>query len=365
MSNTVFILGAGASKQAGAPLMKEFLDTAHNLWRLKAVGDAAPSFELVFDAVSALQAVHSKSQLDLDNIESVFTTCEMAKMLGRFPGDAGKDIDGLIRALKVVIIKTLELTMRFPISERKIMCPEPYDKFVHLVRHLKETAKPAQKVTLLTFNYDIALDFALFDFGYEPDYGLGQRPQVDYEFITLLKLHGSLNWSETIPSVEEKAVIPWSLREYFKTYSVPSFSELKYCHIPIGSQLAKRVSPPGTPIIGEALLVPPTWNKAETHRTLSLVWQKAAAALSEAENIFVIGYSMPEADAFFRYLYALGTVGKTMLKRFWVFDPDASGGVERRFAALLGPGASVRFRYHQTDFADALSIIQIAFPDKR
>jgi len=28
MSKTVFILGAGASKEAGAPLMNEFLDSA-------------------------------------------------------------------------------------------------------------------------------------------------------------------------------------------------------------------------------------------------------------------------------------------------------------------------------------------------
>src|SRR6266536_2438190 len=126
MSNTVFVLGAGASKMAGAPLMKEFLDTAHNLWKLNQVGkDADPCFKLVFEAVAALQAVHSKSQLDLDNIESIFTTCEMAKTLGRFPGEAGKDIDGLIRALKVVIVKTLELTMRFPCEGREIKSPPP------------------------------------------------------------------------------------------------------------------------------------------------------------------------------------------------------------------------------------------------
>jgi hypothetical protein len=40
MSNTVFILGAGASKQAGAPLMKDFLDTAHALWKTGKVGES-------------------------------------------------------------------------------------------------------------------------------------------------------------------------------------------------------------------------------------------------------------------------------------------------------------------------------------
>jgi hypothetical protein len=38
------------------------------------------------------------------------------------------------------------------------------------------------------------------------------------------------------------------------------------------------------------------------------VWRTAAQHLSEAEHIFIIGYSLPETDQFFRYLYGLGTV---------------------------------------------------------
>jgi hypothetical protein len=33
MANTVFIPGAGASYQAGVPLMNDFLDVAYSLWR--------------------------------------------------------------------------------------------------------------------------------------------------------------------------------------------------------------------------------------------------------------------------------------------------------------------------------------------
>ena len=33
MSKTVFILGAGASREAGAPLMFDFLDTAENIMK--------------------------------------------------------------------------------------------------------------------------------------------------------------------------------------------------------------------------------------------------------------------------------------------------------------------------------------------
>ena len=37
MSQVVIILGAGASKAAGAPLMADFLDTAFSLWKTNQV----------------------------------------------------------------------------------------------------------------------------------------------------------------------------------------------------------------------------------------------------------------------------------------------------------------------------------------
>jgi len=111
-------------------------------------------------------------------------------------------------------------------------------------------------------------------------------------------------------------------------------------------------------VTGEPVIVPPTWNKADSHRSLSRVWSRGALELSQAENIIVIGYSMPETDAFFRYLYALGTVGPVMLKRFWVFDPDTTGAVEKRFENLLGHGAKPRFKYFARRFNEAISILK-------
>jgi hypothetical protein len=77
---------------------------------------------------------------------------------------------------------------------------------------------------------------------------------------------------------------------------------------------------------------------------------RAALELRDAENIYVIGFSLPTTDEFFRYLYGLGTVGDTILQRFWVVDPDPSGAVEQRFRGLLGPGAEERFRPFKEHF---------------
>ena len=118
----------------------------------------------------------------------------------------------------------------------------------------------------------------------------------------------------------------------------------------------------GHDVVPEPVLVPPTWNKAEYYKNLSEVWSRAAQELTDAEDIFIAGYSLPETDSFFRYMYALGTVGGAPLKRLWVFNPDPA--VESRFSDMLGPGAACRFRFFPQTFEGALSIISNEFPKR-
>jgi hypothetical protein len=95
------------------------------------------------------------------------------------------------------------------------------------------------------------------------------------------------------------------------------------------------------------------------------VWARAAAELAEAENIFVIGYSLPPSDAFFRFVHALGTVGKKTLRRFWVFNPDNTRTVRGRSESLLGHGARARFEYDPDTFSSAIKEIRKLFPRRR
>ena len=99
MSNVVFVLGAGASKQAGAPLMGNFLDVATDLLRSNRVDDKRIHFDRVFSAIGGLQAVHSKAQLDLNNIESIFTALELGRIIQRVPGMDTDSIPEVIASL--------------------------------------------------------------------------------------------------------------------------------------------------------------------------------------------------------------------------------------------------------------------------
>lgn len=363
MSNVVFILGAGASKQCGAPLMANFLDVASDLLRSNSVPDKKEEFERVFNAIGALQSVHSKAQLDLNNIESIFTVLELGRVIQRVPGIESSNIPATIIALKELIVKTLEITINFPVNQRRIVAPKPYDAFGDLLKHISQEASPARTTSVISFNYDIAADIALYRAGMGPDYVIesssGSRPPVQ-----LLKLHGSLNWAI---DKKTKAIRPLHISDYLQDYLVAySYDEQSSVKLPIGSQLVDYFSRlKSVEVENEPVIVPPSWNKADYHSTLSNVWAAAARHLSEAEHIFIIGYSLPETDSFFRHLYALGSVSTTPLRRIAVYNPDDTGVTERRFESLLGPGAKARYEYFPKTFEQAISHIQKMFPRLR
>jgi hypothetical protein len=337
------------------------LDVASDLLRSNQVQEKRAEFERVFAAIGALQVVHSKAQLDLNNIESIFTVLELGRIIQRVPGLSAEQIPQAIAALKELIVKTLEVTIKFPTRGRYIDAPRPYEEFASLIVHLYRDAVPNQTAAVISFNYDIAADMAMYRAGLGPDYVI-EKPSGNQVHVPLLKLHGSLNWATEKSS---RKIRPLHLTSYFQHYSYNGFEEHASTRVPIGSQLVEYFAhQASTEVDPEPVIVPPSWNKADYHAALSDVWASAAKHLSEAEHIYVIGYSLPETDSFFRHLYALGSVGTTPLRRIAVFNPDSTGIVDKRFQALLGPGATARYEYHARTFDEAIGRIKTLFPKR-
>ena len=356
MSNIVFILGAGCSKPAGAPVIAEFLDTASHLHSTGQVAPKNEHFERVFKAIGSLQAVHSKAQLDLYNIESIFNAFEIANTIKKLPGFSSDEIPQVIQSLKEVIVATLENTVAFPLQNKRIGIPDSYGGFTDLLRHLASNAKPKRTVSIITFNYDIAVDAALYIAGIPYDYC---TTNIDTTAVPLLKLHGSLNWASRRT---DNSIIPLPLQDYFKHYKVHFPEQLITVRVPIGSQLKEYFSKYSQEEVNnEPFIVPPTWNKANHYSSINSVWSRAAYDLGEAEYIFIIGYSLPETDAFFRLLYALGTVSNIPLKSIQIFNPDTSRDIQTRYISMLGSAAQARYQYNYDDFLHASHKIQLNF----
>lgn len=361
MAKTVFILGAGASHEAGAPVMKDFLDVAEEV-------AGSPELDIVVNGVNKFNRTYSNFPVRPDNLEDIFAVFEMAKVLGYFPGLKPEEVKDLVPAMSAVIGKTLDETMDYTLVEHAKggwypHAPDVYANFVSLVRDIRGKAPHKHDVAVITFNYDVALDWAFADRSYSDStqcisYALGEPSRGG---IPLLKLHGSLNWAKFKDEDGEK-VVPWDINSYLDARVArspwdPRSEAEKSVKIHMSEHIKQHRFSDAAPIVAP-FIIPPTWNKSGHYGEISSVWAAAARALSGAKNIFVLGYSMPETDVFFRHLMALGTAD-ARLERFWVCNPDF--GVDSKIAdsKLFGPGITGdEYRFVKKEFGQAIEEIR-------
>jgi hypothetical protein len=353
MAKHVFILGAGASVEAGGPLMWDFLDRSEDLLRAGRSIDLE-AFHAVFEAIAALQTVHSKATFDIQNVESIFAAFEMARLFGRLGEVPETTVRGLPSYVAKVIVQTVEALVMFRWKGYRVEPPGSYSDFVRLLlddRYHGEAGLQKNRIrsetAIITFNYDLGLDHALGYHRIPISYSL--QGKADPQRLPLLKLHGSLNWHRPKASQEDLAVEDVSV--FVEKARIVAADN----GVPDGTDLPVPVSP-YIPSGNETFIVPPTWSKMGHYEAIAPVWSRAAEAMAEAENIFVFGFSLPPTDQFFRLLYGLGTVGKTRLRRFWVFDPADS--VSIRFEGLLGPAARERFKFFKQTFNQGVLALQ-------
>lgn len=172
----------------------------------------------------------------------------------------------------------------------------------------------ARRGTIISTNYDIVMDDALYRAG-RLHYGVAVRMPVKYTLppmiaapdpeqakyfypfgeqlswatglVRLLKLHGSLNWLYC-PRCDELDI---TLSEEGGAYILQS---------PTIGRCAKGSCTSRY----EALLVGPSLDQRYEHRILSETWQRAEEALRRAQRLIIIGYSLPEADYLIRAMLA-------------------------------------------------------------
>jgi hypothetical protein len=366
----VFILGAGFSRDAGAPLVHDFLDRARELFDDP---DSAldiqerEQFEQVFKFKREVAKAREKFRIDLDNIEQLFGLVEMSQRLGSEP-PAPRE------ATVYLIAKTLQLalasTSRRPrvrmslvpayagqasflkhvsrdASGGDVFETDIYTHFALLLsgKYDDERRVASRSSTVITFNYDLVLDDALARVGTRPGYELADavfdEASASNQVVPLLKLHGSTNWA--ICGCGQIHVLGQKATED------PSLFRSRPCG---------KCGKTGLRL----LLVPPSWDKSEYSRVMQPVWKQAVEALKSATRICVIGYSMPEADAFFKFLLALGLAENDRLYKLIVVDwvpgvpSPQENTTEMRWRGMLeGLFVGRRFEFFDRGFAQFMS----------
>jgi len=362
MAKNVFILGAGASAHAGVPLMKDFYDEAINLYLKKQLDfEDLGSFELIENIyLNIIRKIYANFNFDpeLRNVETIFSIIDMSRITGKIPGlnelpiKPIPDLSLLNLHINKFISRTIEKKTYFELSPLgTINSPEEYSSFTN--RILKWiTSNDILGCCIITFNYDIALDYVIeVTFGHEyldygfPDYGINTaRPTGSTK---LLKMHGSINWTRCR---ECNAVQAVNISDTCRI--TPSINRIeiskKFKEVKCAKCEKYALGP-------SSIIVPPTWNKTENIE-IENIWKQSAQELSEAKNIFIIGYSFPKTDLFFQYLLALGTINIMNLERFWVFDKNSK--IDDKYIGLLNYDIKRKYRFFKMPFIDAISILE-------
>jgi hypothetical protein len=368
----VYLLGAGFSADAGAPVIHDFLDRSRVL-----LDD--PSSELdkverehylkVFEFRRKMAQAREKVRIDLDDIEQLFGLVEMSLRFGDEPRETRNSTVYLIAKtlqLAVEVGQTRRGRYSLPVpvgsAERipdyfkkaSTMAPDgielqridEYDYFIGLICGAFDDPykRRNRKDTIITFNYDLVCDSALQRLGYRAEYHLtpeivdDQRSSSSGLRCDLLKLHGSTNWG--VCSACGKRVVVLSE----KVTDSPSEFRQQLCSCGKGQF--------------DPFLIPPSWDKSEYREIVAPIWTKAALELSMATRICVIGYSMPETDTFFKYLLTMALARNHQLYKLIVVDfwdkrsalgqamSHSDSPLYSRYESLLDPlFKNRRFRY--------------------
>ncbi len=318
--HNVYILGAGFSyAAAGIPPVDGFMRAMTEAAEWLATQDGRKA---EIDAIRAVLDFRRKAasaayrvNLRLENVEELFSLASVT--------EGGALADDVTRAISATIDYTQSeaLPSSFQIwspeglwkppsawkqipgvTPRTYECPGG-DFFVALMlggAGLNQRT-PERRDTVITFNYDLAIEHALEALGLYCTCGFGGeeadfdaavcRPEPDPSAaLRLLKLHGSVNWARP-EDPHGKLTIRRSYDEVRGLKGIPA-------------------------------LVPPTWQKSFGDVLLP-AWNAAIKELSTATRVIIAGYSVPETDLHFKYLLAAGLQDNISLRTILFVNQEA------------------------------------------
>jgi hypothetical protein len=99
-------------------------------------------------------------------------------------------------------------------------------------------------------------------------------------------------------------------------------------------------------------IIPPTWNKGN-HPEIVPTWKLAYQLLTGADHLRIIGYSLPTADSYVRYLFKSAVISNQHLKTIDIVCLDPDGSVKARYDQF------VKFDYYRFFNADTLNYLTL------
>lgn len=288
----VFVLGAGVSSSAGLPLAHELLATV-------AERTLKPPERAELDEF--LEYLMPTFQKDLENypdVEEFLTLLDVARSHAQFTRTGLAFPRRKLSKLKNTFLRGLA---KYLWGAHKTVTDTHDHPIALLARSLKRGD------TIITFNYDLTVDWALQaekrDWNYEPN----------RHDITLLKPHGSIDWFHADEVDAERE----GFSELFTDFT--QFDEWVF-----DAEKLDRILP---------VIVPPVVTKLIDDPDLQRIWTEVSRSLLKAQHTYILGYSLPEADRLTRFVLRRAVRGRKKSSNIWAINPD--GQLRSRFAECI------------------------------
>jgi hypothetical protein len=305
----VFLLGAGASKACGLPLTNELLPTVLPALKTKSLRKRTTEF------VKYLNPYFKSSWRNYPNLEEFLSLMDVYVEFSSKVKSGHKFEPDEVEELKDDLLAAITASLSEKTEKIKIQNTQ----FFRLAKLLK----PGDAV--ITFNWDLLIEKALTKLGLDWSY------ELKSDKIALLKPHGSIDWfdrdktkikaSLTSPVIDDIGAL-----RVFRKFRMP------------------RVGSPITPII-----VPPLVNKKWKYLEFDRIWRSAWRALRTANDIHIIGFSLPPEDLHVRFVIRsairINEETRSRPLRVTVVNPDKT--VYLRFDRLM----KTRVHYFESSFA--------------
>jgi hypothetical protein len=332
VSDRCYVLGAGFSKAvADLPLMKKLVSKFKDIREHEKKLDHNLRVRWGDRLLSYIDYLENeffrKPCIDIKNGET-YRNCNFKENLEALVSFIDLNLSGHIHATRVDKTgKTSDYTKRclfwnYADLDELRRCIQTY-LYLALIGPSVETPllrsfieQLDQGDTLITFNYDLVVETALYSRrlwnpsdGYGLEFNTSRKVSASNQFqtqIALYKLHGSLNWKST--------------------------SELEYFYVndgtPVFPGYLADERQPSRQYEGKhaGRWVMPSFSKDYSVPGLLTVWTKALDAVRRAEEVIIVGYSLPEADSAAGLLF--GTTGISA-KSVALIDPQAKSLCQR------------------------------------
>ena len=350
----VFIIGAGFSKAAGYPLGNELLPVLGEF--VNELGFFVHLRNFWSDFVSWRDVQTDPGVLEIintGNAEFIITHLDLLENAQDFNRiqyyKKAKYLDGSdVREAKSEREKELEDTKAFFCIAKEARDglralldwyfrhqnyedskKENQGRYSYILEFCRSKANSGD--VFITFNYDALLERALYSlgrwsprdgYGFEIDFEeierwKGHKPAVlGRSDVKVLKLHGSVGWHIN-EEINKIFLNRWKLLKNF----IPGIRDAAE-----PDDIREQDERP--------IVIEPSFIKSIEQRELLDLWDEARKVLEEAKEVFILGYSMPQADAYAQNLIVHSIRANPNRPKVTVVDPDKN--TLDRYEELLG-----------------------------